>query len=59
MEQCKLLVATLIAEKWQPVERLSALEAALLRRFRCLRPQDRETVFKLMEGLVALTELEN
>ena len=58
MEQCKLL-ATLITEKSQPAERISALEVALLRRFRSLRPQDQATVFKLMEGLAALTDLEN
>lgn len=58
MEQCKPL-SPIVTEKSLSAEWLSAQELSLLRRFRGLRLQDQATVFKLMEGLAALTELES
>ncbi|WP_269963960.1 hypothetical protein [Pseudomonas citronellolis] len=48
-----------INEKSSPIERLSTLEWLLLSRFRGLEPQDQAVVFKMIEGLSALMELDN
>ena len=58
MEQCKLPVIT-VTEKHPLPDRLSVLEWSLLRRFRQLRPADQAVVFKMMEGLAALTDQDN
>lgn len=58
MEQRKL-PAPAVTKKPPQIERLNALELSLLRGFRRLKPVDQAAVFRLMDGLVALTELEN
>ncbi len=53
------LLAQPVTEQPLPTERLCAREWSLLCLFRTLAPDDQTGVFKLMEGLAALTELEN
>lgn len=48
-----------VTEQPLPTERLCVREWSLLRLFRALSPDDQAGVFKLMEGLAALSEMEN
>ncbi|MDF3935338.1 hypothetical protein [Pseudomonas citronellolis] len=58
MEHGNLLVPP-VTEPSPPADRLNAREWSLLRRFRVLKPSDQAALLQLMEGLAALTELED
>lgn len=57
MENNKLPAPT-ATENWPQPEWLSAQEHVLLRRFRRLQPQDQAALFRLMDGLERLADLE-